>query len=495
MLNAAAGRRTSSALTRTARTPILPLRTIAFSRQPQLLQHTTKPQSLNAYNTRILPPISLRNVPTTLQTRSLSYIQRTKLGLRQASKGIWRKYPFLLPFAIISVIGSVIAFAYIAYIEVTQNMPQYQKFPPSVAKHLRTAVWYTDVDLNAQRALQSYKDALRAAAEERMHPFSDEVLGIRLQISMMLEKAGQVPAAVQVLERTKAETLAWIQFSRKAAAQRKEEDERRKKEHEETSPGQNSEITDPEARDRDEKLKKLDEYEAVQRSKAMKKAVGMSMKLGDLYESDYIQDPEKAEAAYEAAVELSMKELQYREKLGLPISGGENDKSAWLTRVEVAVALTHLAQTYAHSEKRLELAIPLYLRALDLFSAEEGSNPSCKQALLMSNIAGTMAGRAKLPFRTKNPEASRAQTMDASRQWSLKTLDFSAKLPSNVKDNNCDGACTLAMYNLGELAEVQGKRKEAEKWYRDALSAGQKGDLDERKTSMLKDAVERVAKK
>ena len=113
-----------------------------------------------------------------------------KLGFREASKGIWRKNPILLPIALISTAGMALLFAYIAYVEVTHVGPQYHKFPPPVAETLRTAVYYTEVDLNPPKALQAYKDALRIGMEMGMHPFSDEVLGIKLQVAMMLEKGG-----------------------------------------------------------------------------------------------------------------------------------------------------------------------------------------------------------------------------------------------------------------------------------------------------------------
>ncbi|KAL2821184.1 hypothetical protein BJX63DRAFT_379609 [Aspergillus granulosus] len=500
MFNAAAVRRTNHALMRAPRiprTPSLSSRSIAFSTQPRALQQITRAKAPKPSSLLIRSSIPLRHAPTTLQVRSLSYLQRTRLGLKQASKGIWRKYPILLPFAILCVIGSFCTFFYIVYVEITHHIPQYSKFPLPVAKHLRTAVWYTDVDLNPALALKSYKDALQAASEAGMHPYSDEVLGIKLQIAMMLEKAGLVEASVKVLEQTKAETLAWVEKSKDLATQREEAKEKRKAEHGETPLGQKLEIADPEVLKRWETLQKFDTYEEKQRAKGIKKSVGMALKLGELYESDHMQNPEQSEASFEAAVDIAMKELKSRESRGLPVSGSEEDeKIEWLTRKEAAIALAQLAQSYSANEKRLDLAIPLFLRSLELFRKEEGSKPSCKQALIMSGIGGTWGNIAQMPFKAENPETSRKQAYEASKQWSLNALELSEKVPLSVRDEGCDSACVLAMFNLGEIAEQLGTPKEAEKWYRDALALVERngGPEDESKI-LLKEALERVTKK
>ncbi|KAL2837650.1 hypothetical protein BJY01DRAFT_220764 [Aspergillus pseudoustus] len=500
MFQAAVARRTSNALMRGARipqTPILPSRTIAFSTQPRPLQQITRLKVPNTSNLRVSPAIPLHNASITLQIRSLSYLQRTRLGLKQASKGIWRKYPFLLPFAILCVIGSFCTFFYIVYVEITHHMPQYSKFPLPVAKHLRTAVWYTDVDLNPALALKSYKDALQAASEAHMHPFSDEVMGIKLQIAMMLEKAGLIEASVKVLEQTKTETLVWVEKSKQLAAQREEEKEKRKKEHGETPPGHKLEIDDPEVLKRWEAVQKFDAFEEKQRAKGIKKSVGMALKLGELYLSDHMQQPELSEASYEAAVDIAMKELNSRLSQGLPVSGGEEyEKVEWLTRLEAAIALAQLAHTYSANEKRLDLAIPVFMRSLELFRTEEGSNPSCRQAQIMSEIGGTWGNLAHMPFKTQDPEASRKEAYQASKQWSMNALELSANVSSAVRDQGCDSACVVAMFNLGELAELSGTLKQAEKWYRDALALIEKhGDPEDGSKALLEEALERVAKK
>ena len=393
-----------------------------------------------------------------------------KFGFREASKGIWRKNPILLPIALLSTAGAALLFAYIAYVEVTHVGPQYHKFPPPVAETLRTAVYYTEVDLNPPKALQAYKEALRIGMEMGMHPFSDEILGIKLQVAMMLEKAGLVKPAIEVLERTKVETLKWIDEGRNDIGLKSKEaaagvDQMKMGEQDKVK------IDDPEILEEQKRLKELEEFEDRQRNKALKKSVGIQMKLAELYSSDYIQDEKKAEDAQVAAVELSLKEMRRRQALGLPVGGASQDENsdAWLNLTEMATALTELASTYTNQDKP-ELAMPLYLRALDLLRMDEGDNPTCKQVTLLNGVATAMAGNAQKPFRQQQQPVPRDQTINAAKQWAEKAIDVAARIQPPVRDEDCDLSCVAATYNLGELAELQNKREEAIKRYREAKS-------------------------
>lgn len=423
------------------------------------------------------------------QTRSLSFMQRMRLGFREASKGIWRKNPILLPLALFSTAGATLLFTYIAYIEYTSVGPQYHKFPPPVVTSLRTAVYYTEVDLNPPKALKAYKDALHIAVEMGMHPFSDEVLGIKLQVAMMLEKAGLAKPAVEVLERTKGEVLAWIEEGRKKDEEREKKGQGKKTEDAPST----VEVTDPEILEEQRRMQELEAFENVQRDKALKKAVGIEMKLAELYSSDYIQDDAKGEAAQVAAVELCLEEMRRRQSLGLPVGGGTEDNDRWLNLTEIATALSDLASRYTDQEKH-ELAMPLYLRALDLLRVAEGKQPTCKQVVLLNDVASAMAGQAQKPIRAADPKAARNQIVDAAKQWAQKSIEVAARIQPPVRDQDCDASCVAANYNLGELAELQNKVKDAEKFYKQAKSLAQ-GLQFEEGVAMADGALQRVTKK
>lgn len=374
--------------------------------------------------------------------------------------------------------------------------PQYHKFPPPVAETLRTAVYYTEVDLNPPKALQAYKDALRIGMEMGMHPFSDEVLGIKLQVAMMLEKAGLVKPAIEVLERTKVETLKWIDEGRKDIGLKSKEaaagvDQKKTEEQDKVK------IDDPEILEEQKRLKELEEFEDRQRNKALKKSVGIQMKLAELYSSDYIQDEKKAEDAQIAAVELSLKEMHRRQALGLPVGGASQDENSdtWLNLTEMATALADLASTYTSQDKP-ELAMPLYLRALDLLRLDEGDNPTCKQVTLLNGVATAMAGNAQKPARQQQQQQQpvpRDQTINAAKQWAQKAIDVAARIQPPVRDEDCDLSCVAATYNLGELAELQNKREEAIKRYREAKSLATGFDFEEG-VAMADSALKRLKK-
>ena len=465
-------------------------------------------------NTRPTPQPRTSNAkslitPYITGTRHLSTAEKIRRKYREASKGIWRKNPILLPLAIVSIVGGAISFAYISYVELTRVAPQYHKFPAPVADALRTAVYFTEIDLNPPKALQAYKEALRIADELGVHPFSDEVLGIKIQVAMMLEKAGLVKPAIDVLERTKSETLVWIEKGRAMeAAQVAGTVNEVSKPAPAPAPApasapakiapENVQINTDVMQETEEDLKARAEYEIRQRDKALKKVIGIQMKLGELYASDHIQEDKKAEEAQVAAVELCLKEMHRRQRLGLPVgssgSGSEADGEAWLNLTEIATALADLANTYIAKE-RFELAMPLYLRALDLIRNAEGDTPSCKQVVLLNDVATAMVGHAQLPVKSQPQQPVAVdQTIEAARQWAQKAIDVAAYIKPPVRDEECDVTCVVATYNLGELAELQKKPQVAKQRYIEAKSLAD-GIGYEEGGLMANEALKRLGKK
>ncbi|OOQ87222.1 TPR domain protein [Penicillium brasilianum] len=446
------------------------------------------------------PRYNITNVDlfTIPHTRHLTVAQKIRMKYREASKGVFRKNPVLLPLAIFSVVGGIAVFAYVSYVEVTRVQPQYHKFPPQVADQLRTAVYYTEIDLNPPKALKAYKEALRTAVEMGMHPFSDEVLGIKLQVAMMLEKSGLVKPAVEVLERTKTEALKWIEEGRKAESGLADKSKAGRVPVKANVSPENGQTNEDSAEDAEKQLKEMQEFEAKQRDRTLKKVVGIEMKLAELYSSEYIQDEKKAEDAQVAAVELCLKEMHRRQSLGLPVGGGaagEGDSEAWLNMTEIATALVELADTYT-TKDRSELAMPLYLRALEMIRAAEGDSPSCKQVVLLNSVASAMFGQAQIPAKPRSQEkqtVSREQTIDAARQWAQKAIDVAARIQPPVRNEECDMTCVAATYNLGEIAELQNKPDVAQQRYAEAKSLAQ-GLGYEEGVAMADEALKRLQK-
>ncbi|OXV07338.1 hypothetical protein Egran_04897 [Elaphomyces granulatus] len=392
------------------------------------------------------------------QVRSLAFSQRMRLGLRKASKGIWRNNPILFPLAIISVVGATALLIYVTYVQVTYVNPQYNKFPPEVAKALRIAVYYTELDLNPSRALVAYQEALRIAMDQGIHPYSDEVLGIKLQVALMLEKAGLVKAAIEVLERTKKDALIWINEGRgmkEVTAKGRADNSNTTKIHDSVLEAQRQ-------------RKEQEDYEERQRDKTLKKVIGMEVKLAELYSSDHIQDEKRAEESQVAAVELCLKEMKRRQRLGLPVGQGSGgDDGSWLNLIEIASAFTDLADMYTQQQKP-ELALPLYMQALAMVKEDEGNSTSCKQVVLLNNVAQAMVEQANRPVHPSkgNPSTqlslSNDQIIDDAKQWARKAVDVAADIHPPVRDESCDVSCVVATVNLGYLSEMQNRLKEAD---------------------------------
>lgn len=202
-----------------------------------------------------------------------------------------------------------------------------------MAKPLRRAVYYTNYALDPKNALKYYKETLRVADEIGFDPFSDEMIGVKIQVAALFEKAQHYDKAIGVLEIIKSDNLKWME-----------------------------QLGD----------KKGNEEKRV---RVLKKTVQVSVKLGDLYACPYILDTEKAEESLVWAVETVMREKKRVEKEGITIEEG-----SWLSDEEQGAALESKLNTQHHwprakliypalahhyEEKNHHyLAAPLFLQAM-----------------------------------------------------------------------------------------------------------------------------------
>ena len=164
----------------------------------------------------------------------------------------------------------------------------FHKYPEPVAKQLRKALYYTNISLEPKNAVKYYREALRIADEVGMDPFSDEIIGVKIQIAALMERVQQYKKAIDILEIVKADNLKWL----------------------ERFGGQKG-------------------YEG-RRTRILGKTVGVSVKLGELYANEFVLEKESAEERLVWAVETVLKEQQRREKEG--VKEGEGD---WLSAEEM----------------------------------------------------------------------------------------------------------------------------------------------------------------
>jgi len=222
----------------------------------------------------------------------------------------------------------------------------YHNFPEPVAKKLRKAFFYSRGKwLDIREANKHFRAALALADELGMDPFSDEIMGVKYAIAALFEDANYYSLAVDVLEIMRNDCQRWMdEFSHK-------------------------------------------HFEDGNRSRVKKNMIQINVKLGQLYDTKYVNEPENAEKRLVEAVEAALSEQQRREREGL-----KKGEGPWLTNTEmggtlegttficswtgrkltVAALGTHYEQFDSHY-----LATPLFVKALQMSSPN-----SCHSVIL-----------------------------------------------------------------------------------------------------------------
>ena len=178
-----------------------------------------------------------------------------------------------------------------------------------------------------------------------MDPFSDEILGVKIQMAAFFEKIDEYEKSIQVLEIVKRDCLAWIE----------------------------------------ELGSKPDNIASGKRTRVLAKTVQISTKLGELYSSQYVMRKDKAEKNLVWAVETALRELIRRQKEGV-----KEGEGPWMDRESIGATMEALGNNYEEKDMH-DLAAPLFLQAINLSPPN-----SCHQAVLSKSSLRTT--RSHLPF-------------------------------------------------------------------------------------------------
>ncbi|KAK0118427.1 hypothetical protein ONS95_012713 [Cadophora gregata] len=330
----------------------------------------------------------------------------------KASKELFRAYPFSVSGAVFFIFFGAGTLLYSNYIYHNYIIGAFHKYPEPVAKQLRKALYYTNISLEPKNAVKYYREALRIADEVGMDPFSDEIIGVKVQIAALMERVQQYKKAIDILEIVKADNLKWV-----------------------------------------ERFGSVKGNEG-KRTRILGKTVGVSVKLGELYANEYVLEKESAEERLVWAVETVLKEQQRREKEG--VKEGEGD---WLSAEEVGGSFEALAHHYEEKNQHY-LAAPLFLQALT-----QSPLSSCHTVVLMNNLSISLAQQIS-PSNT--PTSSRPTLINNACLWAEKAIAVAAKITPPDRTEECDVGCAVATHNLGEFAEMDGNVKEARKKYEEA---------------------------
>ncbi|KAK0942936.1 hypothetical protein LTR29_005508 [Friedmanniomyces endolithicus] len=390
---------------------------------------------------RTLPSLSRRPHPLN-PPRCLRQQRRSAGTFTTNVSSLFRQNPISVSLAFLAILAGAGGLGYANYLYKTYITAAFHNYPEPVAQKLRRALYYTNTELNAQEAIKYYRQALQIAQELGMDPFSDEIIGVKVQVAKLMEEVRQMGKAVQVLEFLRKDCLEWLR-------QQGEQ-----------------------------------EHNRVKRTRILAKVVGISVKLGELYGSPEIYQRDMAEERLVWAVETVLKERQRRDTIR--VAEGINEEALvevegpWMTDSETGAALEALAHTYEEKDQHY-LASPLFLQALNLYPTKD-----CHAVVLMNNLASSLAQQSPRAAAAVDAYASSASITSpdaptglvATREsivqnastWAQKALDVAATIQPPTRNEECDIGCAVATHNLAEFAEMMGRKEEARRKYVEAIS-------------------------
>lgn len=367
--------------------------------------------------------------------------------------------------------------------------PQFSKFPEPVANTLRRAIYYTNVKPEPELALKYYKKAMRQCSEVGLDPFSDEVLGIRIQVSFWLQKIGSNKAAVDVLEAILGDCKKWVTIMEQSVKEGKVTPEGFYAVDEQAAPdavNPASKPADPSPAaasastvSPDAPADEQPETLWRKRQRLLAKAVGTSVKLGELYSSEQVLEPAKSEPHLVWAVETALKEFQRRKVDG--VKPGEQD---WLSPEELGGSMESLGRDYER-RSQFQLAIPLFFQALRL------CKDPCHRVVIMNNLAASFAqypagaaGSTQLSSGLQHLSdaampTTRKECLEAAENWAQNAYGHANDVKGDERTEECDSGCAVALCNWADVAAMMGKKDVAKRKYEECITMSSKLGFDE----------------
>lgn len=217
------------------------------------------------------------------------------------------------------------------------NSKQFTRYPQPIAKSLRRALYYSNYSPDAKRALKYYKMALEQCDEHKLDPFSDDVMGIKIQLSAWLQKIGNYDGAIKVLEVLLGDCKRWVGLMEESVK-------------DSAAPAKLAPLSQSSKSDSKKTSGETPTEEAPQetlwgkRTRVLGKAVGISVKLGELYSDEHVLEPEMAHERLIWAVETALKEMQRRS-----VQGVKDGEGAWMSSDAIGGALECESEPLEHS--------------------------------------------------------------------------------------------------------------------------------------------------
>ncbi len=295
-----------------------------------------------------------------------------------------------------------------------------------VEGRLRLALHHTHIDPDPNAAAKYFSEAIKAAGDCEMPPFSKEFMGIRIRYAQMLEHFGYAKAAVDVL--TEISVDCEKQLAELGALQ---------------VPAQDGE----------------DNGQAVTRKVLLRYIIESKVKVSSLCESDYIQDLTRAKEILSDTVGLLVKETRNPET-----NGFTEDNNAGISLAETASILSQMGDLYATSGEEAN-AVQVYMLTLQPLRLACNGTRSCKEVQILSNIASTMALAMKKPNAKINGKPVTKDSLTAARraslQWADQAIATADLVSSESRDEICELGLLSAQMTRAELLLDSGEKDKA----------------------------------
>ncbi|KAI0179121.1 TPR domain-containing protein [Hypoxylon sp. FL1284] len=386
----------------------------------------------------------------------------------QSLRTLFRQSPEELVLAIIllGVASGICVYVIYAYFTYFQS-EQFTRFPPHIAKSLRRALYYSNYAPEPELALKYYKLALQQCSESGLDPFSDEVMGVKIQLAAWFQKIGSYKNSISVLESLLRDCKKWVEVMEKSVRDGLVDSSGN------LADIQNQQGRTAEAGSESEADAKPENLWA-KRTRILGKSVGISVKLGELLADEHVLQGDAAGEHLVWAVETVLKELQRRQVQG--VKEGEGD---WMTPEQIGGALEALGNHY-ESKSLYYLAAPLFLQAVTLSPPN-----SCHTAVLMNNLAISLAQQPVNTSPDPNQisqatgsgvaaRPSRSNLLASARSWALQAQATARKVQGEDRTDECDEACAVALCNLGDIAAMAGDTDEATRRFGESLVLSKK---------------------
>ncbi|KAF4809706.1 hypothetical protein CGCSCA5_v011137 [Colletotrichum siamense] len=459
---------TVSTATTRARGPSSTLYALRNIQSRQNSTAKTPPSNVNKKNTDPKsppPPPPIRSLWRLMSFRNLMSAL-TPRGMKK----LFKESPEELTLALLILAGLAGVAVYIVklYFDYFQAR-QFTKYPPPIAKALRRALYYTNISPDANLAKKYYKQALELCNELQLDPFSDDVLGIRIQTAAWLEKIGNYQGAILVLNSVMDDCTKWVEWFEKSVAEGTVDKSGKPAAVRVLSEDQRPTVVE-------------DEEEMVpenlwhKRTRLLAKAVGTSTKLGALYSDEHVLEPDNAQARLTWAVETALSEARRRHKEGV-----KKEEGAWMSPEEIGGAMESLANHY-ETKSQFQLSVPLFFHALRLCA------DPCHRVTIMNNLAVAFAQhptQASLETISGAPSTSdvlfspdmptdRAGLLEAAKNWARNAYSHAKDVKGDDRTEECDEACAVALTNMGDIAAMLGNKIDARKRFQQAIEMSKK---------------------